>query len=334
MKAAHPDIYPFSDRFSTPPQPGANNLIGLLSQAYGTWAGWAWQPAWFDTKTSKFVFPGAMDEYKQMLTFLNKLVNEKLLDPESFTQTDDQARQKFANQKAFMISCNAQTLVNETRKDVANISGGTVAKIPLPTGPTGAVLRGSRLESGVMISSKAKDSENFVALMQFIDWLFYSDAGKMFAKWGVQGETYNGNINDGSFKLASDVDFGGLNPGASKKLQVTYGYFNGVFVYGGSNALLDSQFAPEEQQFQKLMNQRKVLAVPPPYPFNDDEREQASLWESGLKDYVFQQTLKFALGQRPLSEWDTYVNELKGKNMDQYITMVNTAYQRFKKSNG
>ena len=39
-----------------------------------------------------------------MLQYLNKLVNEGLLDPESFTQDDDTARQKLATGKSFVIS--------------------------------------------------------------------------------------------------------------------------------------------------------------------------------------------------------------------------------------
>jgi putative aldouronate transport system substrate-binding protein len=45
-------------------------------------------------------------------------------------------------------------------------------------------------------------------------------------------------------------------------------------------------------------------------------------------------TLKFILGQRPLSEWNAFVAELKAKNSDQYINLVNKAYERFKKANG
>ena len=107
-----------------------------------------------------------------------------------------------------------------------------------------------------------------------------------------------------------------------------------MFAYGGSTKLLDSQFPPEELDFQKAMNARKTLPLPPPHPLNADEREQATLWETPLKDYVNQQTLKFILGQRPLSEWDAYVTELKGKNANQYIDMVNGAYQRYKKAHG
>lgn len=332
MKAAYPDQYPMSDRWNNP-TPGGN-LLGILSAAFGTQAGWAYQNSTWDAGAGKFVLTGAMDKYKQMLGYLNTLITEKLLDPESFTQSDDAARQKFASGKSFVMSCNAQTLVNECRKDIAKIPGATVAKIVQLTGPLGDVKQGLRLENGLMISKKARDSKNFVAMMQFVDWLFYSDAGKMFSKWGVEGTTYTGSVDKGDFKLASDVTWGGLNPTGTKNLQVAYGFSNGVFAYAGSTSLLNSQFSPEELEFQKAMNARKTLPLPPAAPLNSDEREQATLWETSLKDYVGQQTLKFILGQRPLSEWDAYVTELKGKNMTQYIDMVNKAHDRFKKTNG
>jgi putative aldouronate transport system substrate-binding protein len=330
LKKAYPDRYPFSDRWSTPPEPGANNLLGILSRAYGTRAGWAWNSASWDAAAGKFVYSGAMEQYKQMVQYLATLVSEKLLDPESFTQTDDNARQKFANGKSFVLSCNAQTLVSESRKDIARIPGATVAKIPLPTGPMGATLPGeSRLENGIMISRKARESKNFVAMMQFIDWLWYSDAGLMFSKWGIQGDTYTGSVEDGSFQLSPKVKWGGLNPSAPKDLQVDYGFFNGVFAYGGSTKMLNSQFSAEEKAFQAEMNKRKVRPVDPPFPFTVEEREQVTLWDAALRDHVDQQTLRFILGQRPIAEWDAYVGELRGKNMDQYVDLMNKAHQRF-----
>jgi len=334
MKQAHPDVYPLSDRWSTPPQPGGNNLLQLLAIAYGTKAGWNYLHTSWDAGAKKFVYTGATEQYKQVIQFLNTLVSEKLIDPESFTQSDDLAKQKFANGKSFVISCNAQTLVNELRPSLKNIPGATVLKIPVPTGPSGQVLDASRLESGVMISSKARDSKNFVALMQFIDWLYYSPEGKMFAKYGIQGTTYTGSVDDGSFKLTPDVNIAGLNPSGTKNLQVEYGFFNGVFAYGGSTKLLNSQFSKEEQQFQEEMNKRKPITLPPPHPLNVEEREQSTLWETGLKDTVYQQTLKFILGSRPLSEWDAYVAELKSKNMDKYVELHNGAYERYKKAHG
>ena len=106
---------------------------------------------------------------------------------------------------------------------------------------------------------------------------------------------------------------------------------NGVFAYGGSTAMLNSQFSDEEKAFQAEMNKRQARPVPPPAPLSAEEREQVTLWDSGLKDHVFQQTLRFILGQRPLSEWDAYVKELEGKNSAKYLDMVNKAHERYKK---
>src|SRR5690606_24161225 len=233
-----------------------------------------------------------------------------------------------------VIGTNAQTLINDYRGTLEKaVKGAKVAKIPVPMGPVGDYKIGTRLENGIMISSKAKDHPNFVAVMQFIDWLWYSDEGQEFAKWGVEGTTYTKDAS-GKYQLADDVDFVGLNPGASKHLQKDFGFSNGVFAYGGTTKLLQSTFSEEELEFQNVMNARKPWPVDPPRPFTDEERERATLWETPLKDHVTQNTLKFILGERDLSEWDAYVKELEAKNMTAYIDLVNAAAERFKKEHG
>ncbi|MBX7267340.1 extracellular solute-binding protein [Micromonospora sp. Llam7] len=331
MKAAYPDVYPFSDRWSQPNPAG--NLLNLLAVSYGLeGAGWNFQHVSWNAQAQQFEYTGATEQYKQMLQYLNKLVSEKLLDPESFTQTDDLARQKLANGKSFVISANAQAVVNEYRPDLAATNPkAKITKIPLPIGPAGEINPASRLENGMMISSRARDSENFVAMMQFVDWLWYSDAGQEFAKWGVEGTTF---VKDaaGKHTLAPDVNVIGLNPDAPKHLQKDFGFYNGVFAYGGKPELVQAFFSPEEQEFQQVMNARAPKAVPPPYPLNDEEREQVSLWETPLKDYVYQATLQFVLGQRDFAQWDAYVAELKSKNMDTYLETVNNAHKRFQEN--
>ncbi|MFJ6194754.1 extracellular solute-binding protein [Micromonospora sp. NPDC092111] len=332
MKAKYPDTYPFSDRWGKPTPGGA--LLNILGASYGTQAGWNYQHATWDPAAKKFGYTGATEQYKQMLQYLNKLVAEGLMDPESFTQTDDAARQKLANGRSFVISSNAQTLVNDYRPDLAKTQpNATLVKIPLPVGPAGEINPASRLENGIVISKKARDSKNFVAMMQFVDWLWYSDAGQEFAKWGVEGTTYTKDAS-GKRTLASDVNVIGLNPTATKHLQKDFGFYNGVFAYGGKLDLVQSFFSPEELEFQKVMNARKPIEVSPPYPLTDAEREQASLWETPLKDHVTQNSLKFILGQRPFTEWDAYLGELKAKNSEQYVELVNKAYERFQKDNG
>lgn len=330
MKAAHPDLYPMTDRWSQPHPGGA--LLQTIGQAFGagTGGGWGYANATFDFDKDEFVLTGSMDQYKGMIEYCRKLVAEKLLDPESFTQTDDQAEAKFNSGKSFVISTNAQELVNTYRPGLAKaVPNAKISKMPCPVGPAGEVKVGLRLENGLMISSKAKDADDFVATMQFVDWLFYSDEGQLFAKWGVEGVTYTKDAN-GDIKIAKDVDYVGLNPTAKKKLNIDFGFSNGNFAYGGSTKLLESTFSDEEKEFQKVMTARKTLPVSPPHPLNADEQEQYGLYDAPLHDYVEQQTLKFIMGDRSMDDWDKFKSELKGKNGDQYLSLLNGAYKRYK----
>ncbi|GLV49970.1 sugar ABC transporter substrate-binding protein [Thermobispora bispora] len=336
MKEEYPDSYPWTDRWNNPTPGGA--LLNIIGMAFGARGGWGFlNGVTWDPNAQKFVYTGAMDAYRQMLQYLNGLVKEGLLDPDSFTQTDEQAIQKLVSGKSFVISANAQVLVNEYRPPLKKANPkAKLVKIPVPIGPMGplkATPNDTRLENGIMISKKARESRNFVAMMQFIDWLWYSDEGQIFAKWGVEGVTYTRDAS-GKFRLTKDVDFVGLNPGAPKHLQQDFGFSNGVFAYGGSTELLQSTFSEEEIEFQKVMNSRRAMPVAPPRPLTEEEREQATLWETPLKDHVMQNTLQFILGKRSLDEWDAYVAELEGKNMSAYINLINNAYERYKQQHG
>jgi len=88
---------------------------------------------------------------------------------------------------------------------------------------------------------------------------------------------------------------------------------------------------PEEIDFQKAMKAKTPEPLAPPAPLGDADREQATLVSTPLQDYVDQGTLQFILGKRPMSEFDAFVTELKGKGMDTYMDMKNKAYQDFKK---
>ncbi|MFG3027114.1 extracellular solute-binding protein [Streptomyces sp. NPDC048253] len=334
IKAEYPDRYPFTDRWSTNTPFPAAALLSYLGQAYGVRAGWTYDNISFDAKAGEFVFTGATDGYRQMIEYLRKLVAEKLMDPESFTQTDDDAVQKLLGEKSFAISANPQELVQNYRYNLEKqVSGAKIEMVPVPLGPAGpVVIGGARLENGVMVSSKALKSDTFVAMIQFVDWLWYSDEGQRFAKWGVQDVTYT-RVGD-QYKPEPGITLMGSDPDAPKDLQKDYGFFNGVFTYGGSWALVSSSFSPDEKKFQDAMARREQLPIGPAHPLQSVEQEQASLWDTPLRDHVTQNTLKFVMGKRPLSEWDDYVTELKAKNMDQLVGLHNKARERFKKENG
>ncbi len=338
LKQLYPDRIPYSDRWE------AKSMLNIASATFGTAAvfgsnGGRWSSnadgLVYDEQSGKFQLAATTENYKNLVSYVRGLVEKGLMDPESFTQTDDQATQKFVTGQSFVISGNSQSVVTYRKSMEGTLGKGnyTVAKIPVPGGPAGQIMTGTRLENGIMINAKAKDDPKFVAMMQFIDWLWYSDEGELFAKWGVEGTTYTKNGD--TLALTPEVTYNGLNPGGTKNLRVDYGFSGGVFAYGGTTQLLHSMMLPEEVTWQEEMAKTHTPQTPlPPYPFTDVEREQATLVITPIKDFIEQNTLKFIVGQRPLSEWDAFVQELRGKGVDNYLTTVNAAHERAKQKTG
>ena len=224
----------------------AATLLSILGPAYGTYGRLELPARTWDDERQEVRLHRRHRPVQADAAVPQQLVTEKLLDPESFTQTDDQARQKFATGKSFVISSNAQTLVNDYRPDLAKTSpSATLAKIPLPIGPAGASTRRSRLENGIMISAKARDSKNFVAMMQFIDWLWYSDAGQDVRQVGRRGHHLHRQVAAGKLQARPRRRRRSASTRRrTKHLQKDFGFYNGVFAYGGSTDLLNPSSPP------------------------------------------------------------------------------------------
>jgi putative aldouronate transport system substrate-binding protein len=328
FKDKNPGHYPFSDRYNQPTAGGA--FLQMIGNAYGTNAGWNYQTynqgAYFDQSTKKYVFAAAMPQYQQMVALLNGWYNKGLIDPESFTQPDTQAQAKLTSGKSFALMENAQQVAIDQK---AMPAGQTVGKIPVPLGPAGATVVGSRLDAGLLISSKAASDPNFLAMLQFIDWLWYSDAGMLYARWGIDGTTYTGSVADGTFQLEPTVDWSGLHPNAKIEINVQYGFYNGVFSVGGSTQLMQTQYPPAELAFQKIMDTRTPLPVNPPAPLTTLQSQTATTTGTSLMDYVQSQTIAFITGKRPLSQWSAFQSELQGKGSANFLNIFTTAYTTY-----
>ena len=325
VKEAHPEFdFPYSDRWQL------NATINVAASTFGTAGGWGLgQGVWWNG--SEYVLTGATDEYREMLTYFNGLVSDGLLDPESLTQDDDPAIQKFVSGQAAAIGTNDQTVMDYRNLfDEAGNTDAEVYQIRAPAGPAGDILAGSRFESGQMLNADLADSEHLVATLQFVDWLYYSDNGLEFAKWGVEGTTFERDA-DGTRRFLGAIDQGGINPSDDPEpLNATYGFHNGVWMpaHGSTFDLGTSMMREEVQEWQNAMATKEMQPIAPAWPLTELEQEEASILVTALNDQVTQNTSRFILGQRSLDEWDAYVSELANAGQARYLEIVNGAQQR------
>jgi len=325
----------------------AKDILQAFAAGYNTFAGdWAIQGSGviWDATAQQYVYSGAQDGYKELVTFMADLVSSGLMDPESMTQgTNDNsaAQAKFASSQACATTGNDQN-ANTYQQDLRD-SGvdTTVHMLMIPDGSYGGYIPGgTRFSSGMIFGSDLKDDPHFKAILQFVDWLYFSPEGVEFAQWGVQcpsGVTDSTKCTftkaaDGTRALLPDIkNSQGLNADTgTKMLNVEYGFANGVFwpANGTFDDLMMSYYSKMEQDFMKSMENKKELPTPPATPMDQDTLDQVSSLYNSLKDLTLSNMTQFILGQQPMSNWDAYINQLKGANMDQYVQLYNDNIQK------
>lgn len=287
----------------------------------------------FDFDKNQFYFADTTDEYKDYLTYFHKLYEEKLLDPETFTQDSTQAQAKFFRGESYVLTSNYQILSDIASNNKMQVEGAELYFLTTPSGPAGNLKLSSgagRLENGIMISQSALDElgeEEFIKMLRFIDWLWYSDEGHVLSQWGVEGETYTKDA-EGNIVLNSDIYYNGFNPGAEKQLNVDFGFGGGVFAYGGNVAVQLSKFTEGEKEWNERINANKVnMQLMPPVLADELQKEELNLIQVPLMDYVNTSALEFITGKKSLdADWDTYVKECETKGSTNYVEKVNQIF--------
>ena len=175
--------------------------------------------------------------------------------------------------------------------------------------------------SGYLVCNTGKQ-DRINNAFKFVDWM-YSPEGKEILSWGKEGVTYE--VVNGKKQFIMD-DKG--TPPRNLYGIGTYGLYQ--VVDPESNEALYTE--ENVREARKAINYLEDRANPLHWlPLNEAETEIQSQLGTTIKTYVDEQLSKFMLDQRPLSEWDAYVQEVKALGVDDLIKMYETAYNRIMK---
>lgn len=317
------------------------NLLKLMASAYDVQAGWAiGNGMLYDSTKDEWYFGPTSDNFKAYLSEVTKYVQGGILDPETFTQDNQTACNKFYRGETAILSVNRSQYTSWLANLDENLGAGNYETYLclLPRGEkTNYLPENSRLENGVMISKRALDElgeEGFIKMIRFVDWLFYSHEAYNLTKWGVEGETYQVNA-DGTKSLMDGYQCGGLGIAGDESdidIRLQWGYAGGNFYYGGTIAEMTDNFNPDIMDFvNRITAARDIKPLDPSYVADEEENEQLNLWKTPLIDNVNTWTLQFATGVKNVdADWDAYVASCEGLNSITMADYINEIYQRTK----
>lgn len=308
LKQLYPDSYPLSFRMGKVLN---DNLTKIMSPNFGTN-----ELYYYDSQTKQVKYGPVEDNYKTMITYLNKFTQEGLIPPNWLTVDTKQWQDLVSTNKAFItfdFIGRIDFFNQPMRKDNPEF---TLAFMAPPAGPGGKQLNpyNQFLQSGMTVSSKSKQIKD---IMKYVDF-FYSEEGRTLASWGKEGETYT--VENGVKKIKSD--YKDITDFRKKTGLATHGTYTWIDY--------DAHLSLASDELKKAYEQARKYDAPfRPIPsFTDKEQELISTTGEAVNKHREENVSKFIMGGRSLAEWDKYVDESKKLGLQQVMDTYKAAFDR------
>jgi putative aldouronate transport system substrate-binding protein len=301
---------------------GFYNTLSYFGSAFGlTSPTCNW---WYDSNGKVFC-QYASQEYKNLLTFCNKLYSEGLVDKEPVR--DEPNFQSLTSTNvvgSFATLCGYLTLYDNLLSK-AGVADGKYTLVAPPSGSNGLkLLKRDPTWNHYGITRDCKIPDIAIKWMNYV---WGSDDGVRLNDFGIEGKTYTIG-SDGKPHFTDYVlkNPDGLDP------------YNALRVLGASDTMMirtpmdvyiEMQSGFPNLQFEQSMVPNRV--DPFPQVMNTtDEQSVIDTYEPDFNTYVTEMQLKFITGAEPLSNFDAYVTTLNKMGMDKLLTVYQGKYNRAK----
>lgn len=335
LKEIYPDKYMLSSR------QGTNYLVGQFAYPLGSGGFPTFlktNPMYYEPNDNAYRFGPIHENFKVVLDYLHRLYENKLLDPDYGTNSGDEFVEKMSNGSLLFYYDNNS--LASRNYNVALQDKDPDAKLdymdPLQNsfGETRAyIFQKDWLErNDVVINAKVKRPHDVV---KFFDWL-YSEEGALISNFGKEGETYV--VEDGKAKIApamyekfADVPKSNLHSEIDKYIGGGH-YFD---VYRDES--FQAECAPELFIEQGERIRKNVEAGKIQYAkddmvliFTNEEQDKLATLQANTLTVFNSNIDRFITGDRPISEFDAFVEELKAQGAEEMEKIYNDAYDRIK----
>ncbi|PAV31668.1 ABC transporter substrate-binding protein [Virgibacillus profundi] len=306
-----------------------NSLLSWLKGSYGIGnrgVGHAFID--MDPEKGEVRFYPTTDEYKEMLQFVNKLYEEKLIEQNIFTIEWDQY---LANASESMYG---STVFNSPEQLFAGDAGEKYMPGVALEGPYG-----DKLFTGISPSVGGmggfvitNENENPAATVRWMDY-FYGDEGSKLFFMGVEGETYE-ETDDGTVEYVDEITNSpdGLTLDQELAKYVTW-------PGGGYPGIVKEEFfkgtesSPSSLESAEILKPYLIEEVWPKFTYTLEESDNLSVLSTDIEKYVEETRDKFITGDVPFTEWDNYVETIENMGLEDYMEIQKAAYGRYKGDN-
>jgi putative aldouronate transport system substrate-binding protein len=312
LKELYPDSYPICNR----------EALNKLSTFGPQWKPYMQNKFYYDFVNNKWSYGIIEPEFRELFTMYKKFYDEGLLPVNLMTMVTNDWRTLVANNQGFIFNdylIRIDMFQSAARVDNPNF---TLTALEPPKGLTPNATRlmpksNSEYTGYVVCNTGKKD--RIANAFKYVDW-FYSDEGKEIISWGKEGETYK--VVDGRKQFILDEQ----NTPARNLYGVgTYGLYQLVDVESNEALYTDES----NENAHRIINWLEPQFNPYEWlSLNEEEVLVKQEIEVNIDSFVNDQLSKFFLGERPMSEWDNFVQEIYNMGLEQMLEVYEQAYAR------
>ncbi|MFC4600505.1 extracellular solute-binding protein [Cohnella hongkongensis] len=316
MKEAYPDSYPFSSR-------GIPAFLDAF--AFGMGGGFGMT---YDDETGAYFYGQNKPEFKEVLTFLNRLYSEGLLDPDFAINTKQNWDEKMSTGKSFFYYDNNSFAVNYTAALQQAEPGARFDRIPYLKNAKGDI-RGWLYPKGWLTDNYAisSDTKNPEAVIDMFDWM-YGEEGTNVTNYGIEGQTFE--IVDGQPKMTDatlEKYKGSTDPARVMLSEIGAGLLAlAVHVDEGPFTQLSD---PNLVRWgEELVNDPGARYAPALVPAFTSEETKLIKGITSKTAPLEEDVVKFVMGIKPLTEFDQWAEQLTKAGAEQLENIYNEALKR------
>ena len=315
---------------------GGPHLVNRLAYSWGSGYETATNGFYLDREADEYKYGPLDDNFKAMVEWLKKLYEEGILDKEYALRSTAQWEEAFSNEEALFSIDYIDRIRSVNDAYIANGSEARMAAMKMPKGPTGrsGILAKSAAmaNSGIVINSKVKNPE---AAIRFVDWI-YSEEGRYTTAYGIEGETYEIDPADGRPYYTAQMKTTANPDGKDMVKDFGWIYYMDKyeFISGYLKPAPGSEEEPDNRWVysrEKVEKNGEVIPADPVLNYSEEQSKVIRTQGVAVSDHFKANIDKFIMGTRPMSEWETFQEELKSLGVGELSRAYNDAYAEFMK---
>lgn len=270
------------------------------------------------------------DLYKETVEFVKKMVDEGLYDPAAWTQSKEDLIALNTQEDPIVGALSVGWMITQCYDTTAYDYYTCRSTDPLigPYGYQATRVTYPTFNHAMFITSACENPE---AAYRVMDFMLSPEAFYM-ARYGKYGEQYTDHDRlEGKFMLIGAQEWS--NPSTNKIWDVEAMLYQGGVVRDTFGNTFNEEFgdyAPNHYMISVKGNEVYPLyATQEELPYLNMDVDMAIEYQelqTLIVNYVREQSCLFALGDRPMEQWDDYCAELEAMGVARYLELAQEAY--------